>query len=89
MLSQKTIPGNFAAKYLKPDGQSKKTKQKLEESCSQVVFAIFIPAKLTQIWRTSSLRIAWRIMRMQHAQYFSHAISYHENVASARRVVFK
>ena len=49
MLSQKTIPGNFAAKYLKPDGQSKKTKQKLEESCSQVVFAIFIPAKLTQI----------------------------------------
>ena len=51
-------------KYLKPDGQSRKTKQKLEESCSQVVFAILIPAKLTQIWRTSCLRIAWRILRM-------------------------
>ena len=30
----------------------------------QVVFAILIPAKLTQIWRTSCLRIAWRILRM-------------------------
>ena len=51
-------------KYLKPDGQSRKTKEKLEESCPQVVFAILIPAKLTQIWRTSCLRIVWRILRM-------------------------
>ena len=43
MLSQKTIRGNFT------DGQSRKTKQKFEEICSQVVFAILIPAKLTQI----------------------------------------
>ena len=47
-------------KYLKPEG----TKQKLEESCSRVVFASLIPSKLTQIWRTSCLRIAWRILRM-------------------------
>ena len=32
-------------KYLKPE----RTKQKLEESCSQVVFASLIPSKLTQI----------------------------------------
>ena len=44
--------------------QSRKKKQKLKESCSEVVFAILIPAKLTQIWRTSCLRIAWRIVRM-------------------------
>ena len=39
-------------------------KQKLEKSCSKVVFASLIPAKLTQIWRTSCLRIAWRILHI-------------------------
>ena len=53
MLSQKTILGNFAAKILKtwPAKQKSKTKARGElfESGSQVVFAILIPARLTQI----------------------------------------
>ena len=68
MLSQKTIPGNFAAKILKTRRVKPKNKTKargeLFASGSQVVFAILIPAKLTHIWRTTCLRIAWRISRM-------------------------
>ena len=68
MLSQKTIPGNFAAKILKTRRAKRKNKTKargeLFASDSQVVFAILITAKLTHIWRTSCLRIAWRISRM-------------------------
>ena len=68
MLSQKTIPGNFAAKILKTTRAKQKNKTKargeLFASGSQVVFAILIPTKLTHIWRTTCLRIAWRISRM-------------------------
>ena len=69
MLSQKTIPGNFSAKILKTRRAKQKNKTKARgksfASGSQVVFAILIPAKLTQIWRTSCLRIALRrILRM-------------------------
>ena len=68
MLSRKTIPGNFAAKILKTRRAKRKNKTKargeLFASGSRVVFAILIPAKLTHIWRTTCLRIAWRISRM-------------------------
>ena len=51
MLSQKTIPGNFAAKILKTRRAKRKNKTKargeLFASDSQVVFAILITAKLT------------------------------------------
>ena len=53
MLSQKTIPGNFSAKILKTRRAKQKNKTEARgesfASGSQVVFAIFIPAKLTQI----------------------------------------
>ena len=70
-------------------GKAEKTKQKREESCSQGIFAILIPAKLTKIWRTSCLRIVWCMIEnwtVVGRAYFSLAISYRENVASARRV---
>ena len=53
VLSQKTIPGNFAAKILKTRRAKQKNKTKargeLFSSGSLVVFAILIPARLTQI----------------------------------------
>ena len=53
MLSQKTIPGNFAAKILKTRRAKRKNKTKARgesfASGSQVDFAILIPAKLTHI----------------------------------------
>ena len=87
------IWGNFAVKILtcKTRGrQSKKTKQKLEESCLQVVFTIWFPWNSRRFDKLVACELRdefcacmienWTVVCRG---YFSHAISYRENVASA------